>query len=244
MAWRLNDNPWSNTDTWSGSSSIFVGAPREHDVVAWTNVDRFTDMLQWACVSMREAFLAVEIHGPKARGAFFPDEDETWPLWWGLAELAESLMEKPGTCAKRMMLLLKPEMLVLLVPLYSALVQARTCPKKDFLPFLGIVPRPLAGRTFGVYSPDTERQPNRFLDPGHALPKSEGLKCWEKNTQVLNSFRPQAGHRTPGPRWETLRVRSLRPFLPPGKMEIFRYGDPSIFPNMEECNPIDRPEPT
>ncbi|KAF2619082.1 hypothetical protein F2Q68_00039281 [Brassica cretica] len=76
MAWRLNDNPWSNTNTWSGSSSIFVGAPREHDVVAWTNVDRLTDMLQWACVCMREAFLAVEIHGPKARGAFFPDEGD------------------------------------------------------------------------------------------------------------------------------------------------------------------------
>ena len=79
----------------------------------------------------------------------------------------------------------------------------------------------------------------------------------EKNTQVLNSPDPRQdtglrvlARRCPrsplgnAPVSQIDRVLCLRPFPPPGEMEIFRYGKPSIYPNMEEFNPIGRLRPT
>ncbi|KAF2615446.1 hypothetical protein F2Q70_00012262 [Brassica cretica] len=46
---------------WSRSDSVFVGEPSGHDVTAWTNVDRLTDMLQWAYVCCTLDFDGLEV---------------------------------------------------------------------------------------------------------------------------------------------------------------------------------------
>ena len=50
VTWAINEPMLRRFVTWAINGLVFVDEPSGHDVTAWTNIDRLTDMLQWAWV--------------------------------------------------------------------------------------------------------------------------------------------------------------------------------------------------